>query len=123
MPAPAWTRGCNAKSSRVCAARKAPAGAGTGASKGAPAPVAGMVQPLSARMPLGALQSPSYDSIDHGIMQQQDRAVSELLETVDVLQLKVSKLEQLLKLKDSKIETLQGRLAKLTPVEPLAPKK
>jgi hypothetical protein len=82
----------------------------------------GMVQPLSARLPGGAPNG-MYDALDHGIMQQQDRAVSELRETVEVLQLKVSKLEQLLKLKDSKIETLQGRLAKLAPPEQPVPQK
>jgi hypothetical protein len=75
------------------------------------------VQPMSARVPANLLHAPAFDALDHGVMQMQDRAVAELRETVDVLQLKVSKLEQLLKLKDSKIETLQGRLAKLT-VEP-----
>lgn len=77
----------------------------------------GFVQPMSARVPANLLHPPAFDALDHGVMQMQDRTVAELRETVDVLQLKVSKLEQLLKLKDSKIETLQGRLAKLT-VEP-----
>lgn len=55
-----------------------------------------------------------YDSIDQNILKQQEHTVSELRETVDVLQLKISKLEQLLKLKDSKIETLQTRLSRVS---------
>jgi chaperonin cofactor prefoldin len=41
---------------------------------------------------------------------QKDAIISELKETVDILELKVKKLEQLVRLKDSRIQTLTARL-------------
>ena len=59
-------------------------------------------------------ESRVHERIDHDILKKQEKTIAELSETVDVLQLKISKLEQLLKLKDSKIETLQSRINRLT---------
>ena len=43
-----------------------------------------------------------------------DTQIHELQETVDILQLKVQKLEQLLRLKNSKIESLTKKMSELT---------
>jgi hypothetical protein len=43
-----------------------------------------------------------------------DTQIHELQETVDILQLKVQKLEQLLRLKNSKIDSLTKKMAELT---------
>mmetsp|Transcript_79886 Transcript_79886/g.93365 ORF Transcript_79886/g.93365 Transcript_79886/m.93365 type:complete len:212 (-) Transcript_79886:59-694(-) len=40
-----------------------------------------------------------------------DQTIVELKDTIEILELKIKKLEQLLKLKDSKIQTLQNKLA------------
>jgi hypothetical protein len=45
------------------------------------------------------------------IIQQRDGTIQELKETVEILELKIKKLEQLIKLKDSKIQTLQNKLS------------
>jgi len=42
---------------------------------------------------------------------QKEGTIQELKETVEILELKIKKLEQLIKLKDSKIQTLQNKLA------------
>ena len=42
---------------------------------------------------------------------EKDQQLSEALETVQILEVKISKLEQLVRLKDSKIATLQAKLA------------
>ena len=42
---------------------------------------------------------------------EKDRTILELRETVEILELKVAKLEQLVRLKDSKIQKLQGELS------------
>jgi hypothetical protein len=43
-----------------------------------------------------------------------DATIHDLRETVDILQLKVQKLEQLLRLKNSKIESLQKKMSEIT---------
>jgi len=44
------------------------------------------------------------------LLAEKDASINELRETVDILEIKISKLEQLVRLKDSKIATLQAKL-------------
>ena len=44
------------------------------------------------------------------LLAEKDASIGELRETVDILEIKISKLEQLVRLKDSKIATLQAKL-------------
>ena len=44
------------------------------------------------------------------LLAEKDQSIQELRETVDILEIKISKLEQLVRLKDSKIATLQAKL-------------
>ena len=46
----------------------------------------------------------------HELLAEKDQSIQELRETVDILEIKISKLEQLVRLKDSKIATLQAKL-------------
>lgn len=48
-------------------------------------------------------------NVDSQLLVEQQAQIADLKETVEVLQLKISKLEQLLRLKDSQIESLQTR--------------
>ena len=41
---------------------------------------------------------------------EKDHTINQLRETVEILELKIKKLEQLVKLKDSKIANLSGKL-------------
>eukprot|EP00999_Lentomonas_sp_LEN2_P000209 NODE_1203_length_957_cov_78.695181_g1158_i0.p1 GENE.NODE_1203_length_957_cov_78.695181_g1158_i0~~NODE_1203_length_957_cov_78.695181_g1158_i0.p1 ORF type:complete len:221 (+),score=40.66 NODE_1203_length_957_cov_78.695181_g1158_i0:171-833(+) len=45
------------------------------------------------------------------IIQEKDETINEMRETINILELKIRKLEQLVKIKDHKIQALQGRLA------------
>ena len=56
-------------------------------------------QPISKN---GAAQS----NIDNEILQEKEQQIRELQETVEILELKVAKLEQLVRLKDNKIQKL-----------------
>ncbi len=42
---------------------------------------------------------------------EKEQVIQELKETVEIMELKINKLEQLIKLKDSKIQTLTSKLA------------
>ena len=44
------------------------------------------------------------------LLAEKDLNINELRETVDILEIKIQKLEQLVRLKDSKIATLQAKL-------------
>ena len=44
------------------------------------------------------------------LLNEKDNTIGQLRETVEILELKIKKLEQLVKLKDSKINNLQGKL-------------
>jgi hypothetical protein len=44
------------------------------------------------------------------LLAEKDHNIQELRETIDILEIKIQKLEQLVRLKDSKIATLQGKL-------------
>ncbi|GMH61723.1 hypothetical protein TrRE_jg4987 [Triparma retinervis] len=49
--------------------------------------------------------------VDEEILLEKEQTIQELRETVEILELKISKLEQLVRLKDSKITKLQGQMA------------
>jgi len=46
-----------------------------------------------------------------GLLDEKDAQLTEMRETVEILEVKIQKLEQLVRLKDSKIATLQAKLA------------
>lgn len=50
------------------------------------------------------------NAVDRELLLEKDAAIKDLRETVEILQLKIQKLEQLISLKDSKIERLQQKL-------------
>lgn len=45
------------------------------------------------------------------ILAEKDQVIQELRETIEMMELKINKLEQLVKLKDSKIQTLANKLS------------
>lgn len=49
------------------------------------------------------------ETVDEEILMEKERQIRELQETVEILELKISKLEQLVRLKDSKIQKLMQR--------------
>lgn len=48
--------------------------------------------------------------VDHEVMLEKDHTIQQLKETIEILELKIKKLEQLVRLKDSKIANLSGKL-------------
>ena len=48
--------------------------------------------------------------VDQELLIEREQEIHDLRETVDILEIKISKLEQLVRLKDSKIATLQAKL-------------
>ena len=48
--------------------------------------------------------------VDAELLLEKDHTVGQLKETIEILELKIKKLEQLVKLKDSKIANLSGKL-------------
>lgn len=48
--------------------------------------------------------------VDPEVIIEKDHTITQLKETIEILELKVKKLEQLVKLKDSKIANLSGKL-------------
>ena len=67
------------------------------------------------RRSLGSRTSPSAAGGADGaavreLLAEKDLNINELRETVDILEIKIQKLEQLVRLKDSKIATLQAKL-------------
>ncbi len=55
------------------------------------------------------VQSNVKSAIDQDILMEKEQQVRELQETVEILELKVAKLEQLVRLKDNKIQKLMGK--------------
>ena len=51
--------------------------------------------------------------VDHEVILEKDHTISQMKETIEILELKIKKLEQLVKLKDSKIANLSGKLQSL----------
>ena len=48
--------------------------------------------------------------INHEVLVEKDHTINQMKETIEILELKIKKLEQLVKLKDSKIANLSGKL-------------
>ena len=48
--------------------------------------------------------------MDPEVLMEKDHTISQLKETIEILELKVKKLDQLVKLKDAKIANLSGKL-------------
>ena len=48
--------------------------------------------------------------VDPEILLEKDHTIGQMRETIEILELKIKKLEQLVKLKDSKIANLSGKL-------------
>ena len=62
------------------------------------------------RMPAAEImnQRSAQRGVDEEILIEKEETIQELRETVEILELKVKKLEQLVRLKDSKIQALQA---------------
>lgn len=88
-------------------------------------PLSGKVSPHGSVMPPGALQADLWQpgavissgakqqssiSISSEVLVEKERTIAELKETNEILETKVRKLEQLVKLKDAKIQTLVAKL-------------
>ena len=48
--------------------------------------------------------------VDNEMMMEKDQTILQLKETIEILELKITKLEQLVKLKDAKIGNLSNKL-------------
>lgn len=48
--------------------------------------------------------------VDQEIIAEKDQTIVQLKETIEILELKIKKLEQLVKLKDTKIQNLSNKL-------------
>ena len=48
--------------------------------------------------------------VDSDIIAEKDQTIMQMRETIEILELKIKKLEQLVKLKDSKISSLTNKL-------------
>ena len=70
----------------------------------------GAVRASGSSAPTGGSPSAADESL-HAQLAEKDAQLSELAETVDILEVKIQKLEQLVRLKDSKIATLQAKLS------------
>mmetsp|Transcript_22849 Transcript_22849/g.37609 ORF Transcript_22849/g.37609 Transcript_22849/m.37609 type:complete len:238 (-) Transcript_22849:650-1363(-) len=55
----------------------------------------------------------NYGEVDTDLLVDKEQTIAELRETVEILEAKIKKLEQLVRLKDTKIETLQAKLSKV----------
>ena len=51
----------------------------------------------------------AHDGMEH-MIQEKDQTINQLRETVEILELKIKKLEQLVKLKDAKIGNLTNKM-------------
>lgn len=54
----------------------------------------------------------TVEPVNPGILEEKEQTIQELRETIDIMELKINKLEQLIRLKDSKIQSLTDKLAK-----------
>ncbi len=50
------------------------------------------------------------NQVDTEILVEKEQTISQLKETIEILELKIKKLEQLVKLKDAKISNLSNKL-------------
>ena len=79
----------------------------------------GLSQPATAALPAaggGGGNRAAIDAlelqrqVDTEILIEKEQTIQELRETVEILELKVKKLEQLVRIKDSKIHAMHGKL-------------
>ena len=90
---------------------KAPA-ISSGAKKGAGVNFGVRGAPVSISDPsMARLEDGGGDEGADSLLGEKDAQLLEMRETVDILEVKIQKLEQLVRLKDSKIATLQAKLA------------
>ena len=66
----------------------------------------GKAAPVQEKSHLSARQAKVMASVDEELILEKEQKIRELQETVEILELKVSKLEQLVRLKDNKIQKL-----------------
>jgi len=57
----------------------------------------------------------AVDAVDTAMIAEKDATIGDLRETIEILELKIKKLEQLVRLKDSRIQTLTARLGAVAP--------
>ena len=89
------------------------AAAAAGISAGAPSASAAAPHAPQAAAQLhggGGGHAAATSAVDAALLAEKDAALRDLHETVEILELKIRKLEQLVKLKDSRIQTLTARL-------------
>jgi hypothetical protein len=58
----------------------------------------------------GAPPNTGSQLVDAELLLEKDHTITQMKETIEILELKIKKLEQLVKLKDSKIANLSGKL-------------
>ena len=56
-------------------------------------------------------EHPGQKILESELIRERDETIQELRETIMLMEVKMKKLEQLVKMKDNKIDTLQTRLA------------
>jgi predicted RNase H-like nuclease (RuvC/YqgF family) len=56
-------------------------------------------------------QMAPMQQVDANQIAEKDQAILELKETIEIMELKIKKLEELIKLKDNKIQSLTNKLA------------
>ena len=78
----------------------------------------GLTPPGGANRAVDSVPEQLFEAAYHGklegvreLLAEKDLNIRELRETVDILEIKIQKLEQLVRLKDSKIATLQAKMA------------
>ena len=49
-------------------------------------------------------------AVDHELLVEKDHTINQMKETIEILELKIKKLEQLVKLKDSRIANMASKL-------------
>lgn len=89
---------------KAAGASGGPASCGDGGG-GAPGAPVSISEPSMARLEAG--DAAGFEAL----LGEKDAQLTEMRETVDILEVKIQKLEQLVRLKDSKIATLQAKLA------------
>ena len=94
------------------AVRAPPSGAGGSGAAAA----AGGGAPLGADPSMARLEG-LHDEGAQQLLAEKDAQLLEMRETVSILEVKIQKLEQLVRLKDSKIATLQGKLQQFVPAQ------
>ena len=62
---------------------------------------------------LGAPPNTGSQLVDADLLLEKDHTITQMKETIEILELKIKKLEQLVKLKDSKIANLSGKLSSM----------